>query len=112
VEYALDTTSMTATLVWEYRHTPPLYTQFTGSVQRLGNGNTLVGWTWNTPAVATEVTGDGQVVWEGILHTPGTVQPYRFTRIASLYGYAEPWSPPARRADGSARDLTVSDSGV
>lgn len=90
VEYALDTTSMTATLVWEYRHTPPLYTQFTGSVQRLGNGNTLVGWTWNTPAVATEVTGDGQVVWEGILHTPGTVQPYRFTRIASLYGYAEP----------------------
>jgi len=31
---------MTATMVWEYRHDPPVFTPFVGTVQRLRSGNT------------------------------------------------------------------------
>jgi arylsulfotransferase ASST len=90
VQYRLDTSAMTATLVWEYRHDPPLFTPFVGSVERYRNGNTLVGFA--SAALITEVTGDGQVVWEGRLTVNG--QPvsffYRARRLRSLYEYVEP----------------------
>ena len=44
VEYRLDEVNKTATLAWEYRHTPDIYASAQGSVQRLPNGNTLIGW--------------------------------------------------------------------
>jgi hypothetical protein len=44
VEYKLDVQNKTATLVWEYRHTPDIYASAMGSVQRLPNGNTIIGW--------------------------------------------------------------------
>ncbi len=44
VEYALDTSQMTATLVWQYRNTPDIFDQAMGFVQRMENGNTLIGW--------------------------------------------------------------------
>lgn len=44
VEYNLDEQHMTAALVWEYRHTPDIYAFAMGSVQKLPNGNTLIGW--------------------------------------------------------------------
>ena len=90
VEYALDSAAHTAQLVWSYRHAPPILTAFTGSVQRLANGNTLLGWTVNDPLEATEVTSDGTVVWEGQLNTPGSFPPYRFTKIAALEHYRRP----------------------
>ena len=43
-EYALDESAMTATLVWEYRHTPDIFDPAAGNVQRLPGGNTLIGW--------------------------------------------------------------------
>ena len=46
VEYKLDESAHTATMVWQFHHAPEIYTQFTGSVQRLQNGNTFIGWTW------------------------------------------------------------------
>ncbi|HEY2896402.1 MAG TPA: aryl-sulfate sulfotransferase, partial [Gemmatimonadaceae bacterium] len=42
VEYQLDTGAHTATMVYSFTHAPPLYTSFTGSVQRLANGNTFI----------------------------------------------------------------------
>src|SRR5262249_1557432 len=47
-EYQLDEANMTATLVWSYSH-PNVngiiaYYDATGSVQRLSNGNTFIGW--------------------------------------------------------------------
>ena len=44
VEYKLDEQNKIATLVWEYRHTPDIYASSMGSVERLPNGNTIVGW--------------------------------------------------------------------
>jgi hypothetical protein len=90
VEYQLDTSAHTATLAWQYQHAPPIYTAFTGSTQRLVNGNTLIGWTFGNPLLATEVTSAGSTVWEGTLHAAGTQVPYRFTKIRSLYAYAPP----------------------
>ena len=62
VEYQLNTGAHTATMVWQYTHTPPYFTAFTGSVQRLKNGDTLIGWTYGSPLVATEVDAAGSVV--------------------------------------------------
>jgi hypothetical protein len=44
VEYNLDEQNKTATLVWEFRHSPDLYANANGSVQRLANGGTMIGW--------------------------------------------------------------------
>lgn len=67
VEYALDEVNMTATLVWEYRHTPDIQAGCTGSLKRLANGNTFIDWgcaVQNTGTLLTEVNPDGQVVFE------------------------------------------------
>ena len=90
VEYQLDLAAHTATKVFEFTHAPSYYTAFTGSVQRLANGNTFIGWTFGTPLVATEVTPAGATVWEGTLTAPKVQIPYRFTKIASLYEYVAP----------------------
>jgi hypothetical protein len=90
VEYQLDTGAHTATKVWDFTHAPSIFTSFTGSVQRLTNGNTFIGWTFGKPLTATEVTSSGSTVWEGTLTAPTDQIPYRFTKIASLYGYARP----------------------
>jgi hypothetical protein len=44
VEYQVDQVGKTATLVWEYRHTPDIFANARGSVQRLADGNTVIGW--------------------------------------------------------------------
>jgi hypothetical protein len=64
VEFALDTEHMTATKVWEYRHSPDRYTSWMGNAQRLDNGNTLINWGDGSLPKATEVTPDGEVVYE------------------------------------------------
>jgi hypothetical protein len=90
VEYQLDTAAHSATKVWDFTHTPPYYTPFTGSAQRLANGNTFIGWTFGRPLVASEVAPSGMTVWEGTLNAPTDQIPYRFTKIASLYEYVRP----------------------
>jgi hypothetical protein len=67
VEYALDEANMTATLVWEYRHTPDIAASCTGSIKRFPNGNTFIDWGCAVPTsgtIATEVDAAGQVVFE------------------------------------------------
>lgn len=61
VEYAIDETNRTATLVWQYRLNPDVFGVAFGSVQRLPNGNTLIGWGATRPTL-TEVTPQGQIV--------------------------------------------------
>ena len=63
VEYTLDEVNHTVTLVWEYRNTPPIYAFAMGSVQRLENGNTFIGWGY-TGTTLSEVTPGGQVALE------------------------------------------------
>jgi hypothetical protein len=89
VEYALDTTARTATLVWQFRHSPIIYTPYVGLVQRLGNGNTVVAYA--EAGHVTEVGADASVRWEADIKVDG--QPafcYRLSRIMSLYRYVPP----------------------
>ena len=84
MDYRLDTLAKTATLVWEYGHVPPVDTPFLGSVQRMHNGTTLVGWggAW----LAAWVSADGALLWEGQLlldARPGTF--FRMIALPSLY---------------------------
>jgi hypothetical protein len=90
VEYALDTAAKTATMVWQYSANPPIFNDFTGSAQRLANGNTLVAFT--RKGIVDEVRADGTLLSRATLETaPGRIAtPYRVTRIKSLYGYARP----------------------
>ncbi|MBD3408929.1 MAG: T9SS type A sorting domain-containing protein [Ignavibacteriales bacterium] len=77
VEYEIDETTMTATLVWEYAHPDSFLAPSMGSCQRLPNGNTLIGWgsapvVFGAPAL-TEVTPGNEIVlqmrFEGQLNT-------------------------------------------
>jgi hypothetical protein len=67
VEYQLDEVNKVATLVWEFRHTPDISANCTGSIKRYPNGNTLIGWGCAIPSsgtIATEVSPAGAVVAE------------------------------------------------
>ncbi len=74
LEYQLDEKAKTATLIWQYRHTPNVVSIAMGSVQRLSNGNTLIGWGTGTPAL-TEVRPDGTTALE--LQFPDSIVSYR-----------------------------------
>ncbi len=64
VEYEIDTTAMTATMIWEYRHPDGGFSHYMGNAQRLANGNTLINWAVGNQPKATEVTPDGIKVYE------------------------------------------------
>ena len=88
-EYRLDPTALTATLVWEYHHSPPLYTPFLGRVARLTTGNTFIG--WGGAGIVQEVAPDKATVWEAALSYQGTaVTFYRAEPVPDLYSYREP----------------------
>ena len=64
VEYKIDTSQKTATLVWQYRNNPDYYSWWMGDVQRLPNGNTLIGWADASVPKVTEVTPSGEKVYQ------------------------------------------------
>jgi hypothetical protein len=69
VEYKVDEVNKTATMLWEYRHTPDVFAPQRGSVQRLPNGNTVIGWgsasyTGVGKTTVTEVTPAKSTVFE------------------------------------------------
>ena len=60
VEYQMDEANKLVTLIWEYRNEPTTYSGAMGSVQRLPDHNTLIGWGWNGSAKdISEVGADG-----------------------------------------------------
>jgi hypothetical protein len=82
VEYHLDETNMTATLVWQYRHVPDVFTPNQGIVQRFRNGNTYIGWVsasgQGTGPTFTEVNASNQVMFE--VSIPGYKAPSWITK--------------------------------
>lgn len=74
VEYSLDEDKKIATQVWEYRNNPSIYGFAMGSVQRLENGNTVIGWGFTNPTLS-EVSPSGHKVLE--MDLPMSVVSYR-----------------------------------
>lgn len=98
VEYHLDEQNKTANLVWEYRHSPDIYNFAMGSVQRLSNGNTFIGWGYasatGSPAI-TEVHSDNSIALE--LSLPSGQASYRAFKF--------PWASGMPGAKVSQGDL-------
>ena len=115
IEYKLDVSAMTATVVWDYVHTPPVFATFMGNNQRLPSGNSFISWgapytkqdfTYNS---MTEVAPDGHVLFDLTLD-----QPY-----VSYRAFRYPWqgSPDtlptlAFKADGDGITLGYSWNGA
>ena len=88
VEYKLDEQNLTATLVWEYIHNPVIFNSAMGSVQRLSNGNTLIGWGYSSllgaPAL-TEIHPDLSTALELYLPTGEiSYRAYKFPWVSQL----------------------------
>ncbi len=113
-EYYLDEKNRMAWLVWQFHHNPPVWSPSMGSVQRLPNENTFIGWGQNMALAAggpslslaaTEVTTDDSVVFEMYLDATPVVRSYR----ALKYPAAAPLSVAASHpALISAAELTLS----
>ena len=90
VEYRLDIGAKTATMVWQYRRVPPVFTPFLGSVQRYQNGNTLIA--FSTGDLIVEVDPNGNQVWEGVLRLDAQSTPIilKALKLPSLYRYERP----------------------
>lgn len=94
-EYQLDEVNLTATLVWHYSHPNVMgevaYNFSQGSVQRLPNGNTLIGWGHRNSAPLpsiTEIDSAGTIVWELQLSNNDNLLNYRVHKYE--------WNPCAR----------------
>jgi hypothetical protein len=90
VEYQIDQVSKTATLVWEYKHTPGIFAPNRGSVQRLAGGNTVVAWggAWvggvGTQSV-TEVRPDKSIAFDmGFVDKMGSYRGFKYVLSALL----------------------------
>jgi Arylsulfotransferase (ASST) len=76
----VDEQSRRVELLRQYRHSPPVLSDALGSVQKLGNGHTFIG--WGQSSCFTEYDASGEVVLDGRL-APGT-ESYR--------AFKQPWS--------------------
>ncbi len=81
VEYHLDEKMKIATKVWEYHHNPDVYSKAMGNVQRLENGNSVIGWGGCDSVAFTEVKPDGSTALE-LKFDPGiySYRAYKFTK--------------------------------
>jgi hypothetical protein len=75
VEYQINESNKTATKVWEYRKNPDVFVPWMGGVNRLPNGNTLIGWgglntfesidsVRDRSLAVTEVRPNGEIAFE------------------------------------------------
>jgi Arylsulfotransferase (ASST)/Bacterial Ig-like domain len=106
-EYKVDERNMTATLVWQYRHTPDLYTLAMGDVQILPDGNRMIG--WGTAGVTTELKPDGSTAFEMYMPAPNST--YRAFRFS---WHATPTTPPmlVEKVESQMVTLTYSWNGA
>jgi len=88
VEYKLNDTDKTAELVWQFVNSPDENSAAMGNVQRLKNGNSIIGWGTGSPAI-TEVTPQGTKVFE--LSLPQNIWNYRAFRFELDSSYYKPF---------------------
>jgi Arylsulfotransferase (ASST) len=80
VEYAIDHTSGTATVAWQFLGIGA--SRYEGSFRRYDDGASVIGWGYvaNDPRVVTEVNASGQDVLDIAL--PGMQQSYRAVKVS------------------------------
>ncbi len=97
----LSTSRHRATLVHQYRHSPPTLAASQGSVQVLSDGNVFVG--WGSAPYFSEYTSRGKQLFGGSFRAPvNSYRAYRFKWVG------EPLQPPAiavRRSATAGQDV-------
>jgi len=89
VEYAIDETRKTATMVWEYEPQPLVFASYIGSAERLSNGNTVVG--FGAVGQVDEVDNLNNLLGRAFFTIGGKPSTfYRAYRLPSLYKYQAP----------------------
>ena len=89
LELALNTYDLIAVKVWEYRHTPDLYSLSRSSAYRLPSGTTLINFETNDSdpqRVIVEADADGAVVWQADLRSPTIRNSYRAYPADTIMG--------------------------
>ena len=87
-EYAIDEKARTATLVWEYRHVPPVFTEFVGSVQRVDDETVVA---FSLYGKVCGVDRSGKLLWEAnVTHDGDPAKVYRIRWVPSLYSSQVP----------------------
>jgi len=108
VEYRVDEVNKKVSKVAEFYNTPATYGYFMGNVQRLANGNTLIGWGASNEPLLTEFDGHGQKVFEvSVANKTGSYRAFRFP----WQGYPV-WTPRLEaRLEGNTAHLYFSWNG-
>ncbi len=76
IEYELDETYYSVHLLSEFKHDSNVFSPLMGNMQRLSNGNTLIGWGKNLgDYVCTEFNSDGAI--KNDIYTDDNVKSYR-----------------------------------
>ncbi len=83
VEYKLNEENHTATMVWDYRNTPDVVSDFMGSAQRMHNGNTLIGWGGAIPTF-TEVDSNNNKLLEVAMTNPFSYRAYKYDNLSDI----------------------------
>ncbi len=100
VEYSLDETSYSATLVWQFQREPQVVSSWGGNAQRLENGNTFISWGGASNTV-TEVKPDGTIVFEAS-YIPGI---YTYRGFKSSWPHVPTAIEPVNNSAGTFRLL-------
>ena len=82
LEFLLDPTARTVTRIWSYTASPAINVQIMGDVQRLPNGNTVIG--YSTKGALHEVSSSGTVLQTWLW--PGGATFGYIEKRATLYG--------------------------
>lgn len=90
VEYRLDETAKTATLVWSYSHDPASFTPYTGSVQRMADGTTLIGFSGMNTMVQVDANGKFMGEFRPMINDDTSSGFYRVVGIKNLFRYEAP----------------------
>lgn len=115
IEYRLDEANKTATVVWNFTHSPTVFGTFMGNTQRLADGNTFM--SWGAPFThgnysyfsMTEVTPQNQTILDFTFD-----QPYVSYRafLFAWHGYPDTLPDLAYKADTSGMTLGYSWNGA
>lgn len=108
VEYRVDEVNKTVEKVAEFYNTPETYGRFMGNMQRLMNGNTLIGWGTSGMPLLTEFDVVGQKILE--INTAADLGTYRAFRF-QWQGYPTWPSALVARLDGNTVHLHFSWNG-
>lgn len=86
VEYRIDETNFTATLVRRYTHNDAIFSRVLGSVQELSNNNILIGWGDSQNPAITEINDQDSIEFElKFLENARQYRIYRFKWETNLF---------------------------